>query len=247
MKDYGVDRMNEDIKKLADIIKDSNNMVVMTGAGMDTESNIPDFRSKDGLWYKVDPAKVATVEALHENYPLFHEFYSARIKNMENITPHEGHYVLAELEKEGYIKSLATQNISGLHAKAGSQNVYELHGNIRKIRCNECNTSHSIEDFLEERNCKNCGKNALRPDIVLFGEMLPTITWQNAIRDLERTDLLMVIGTSLQVYPVNQFPYMTRGKTVYINMEGTRGYNFDIEIIGKAGEVLTELREILFK
>lgn len=245
MKDNGVDRMNRDIKKLADIIKNSNNMVVMTGAGMDTESNIPDFRSKDGLWYKVDPAKVATVEALHENYPLFHEFYSARIKNMDSITPHEGHYVLAELEEKGYITSLATQNISGLHAMAGSQNVYELHGNIKEIRCNECNTGHSIEEFLNMKTCNNCGENALRPDIVLFGEMLPTITWQKAIRDVENSDVLVVIGTSLQVYPVNQFPYMTRGKTIYINMEQIRGYNFDIEIIGKAGEVLTELKEIL--
>lgn len=245
MNKNGVDSMKDNIKKLAHIIKSSNNMVVMTGAGMDTESNIPDFRSKDGLWHKVDPAKVATVEALHQNYPLFHEFYTARIKNLENITPHEGHYVLAELEEKGYIKSLATQNISGLHAMAGSKNIYELHGNIREIRCNECHTSHSIEEFLDKKNCNNCGKNALRPGIVLFGEMLPTNTWQRAMRDVENSDLLMVIGTSLQVYPVNQMPYMTRGKTVYINMEQARGYDFDIEIIGRAGEVLTELKEML--
>lgn len=241
----GVDSMRNEIEKLANIIKDSKCLVVMTGAGMDTESNIPDFRSQNGLWYKVDPAKVATVEAMYQNYLLFHEFYSARIKNMENVVPHKGHYVLAELEKKGYLKSIATQNISGLHTRAGSKNVYELHGNIRRIKCNECGTRHTIEDFLDKKNCNKCGKNFLRPEIVLFGEMLPNNIWDRAIRDVENSDVFIIIGTSLQVSPVNQMPYIAKGKTIYINMEKARGYNFDLEIIGKAGEILGELGEIL--
>jgi len=237
--------MRSKIEKLAQFIEESKKTVVMTGAGMDTESNIPDFRSQGGLWYQVDPTKVATVEALEGNYPLFHDFYTARIKNMENVKPHEGHYALAELEEKGYLKSIATQNISGLHAMAGNKNVYELHGNIRKIKCNDCGTRHSLEDFLDKKSCNKCGSHALRPDIVLFGELLPTDTWDRAIRDVENSGLFIVIGTSLQVSPVNQMPYIARGRTIYINMERARGYNFDLEIIGKAGEVLVGLKEVL--
>lgn len=237
--------MDKNIKELASIIKNSRNTVVMTGAGMDTESNIPDFRSQDGIWRKVDPRTVATIDALYANYPLFREFYSERIKNLESISPHEGHYVLAELEEKGYIRSIATQNISGLHAMAGSKNIYELHGNIRDIICNNCKEAATIDEFLENKNCKNCGKEELRPGVVLFGETLPTTILQNAILDIESSDVLIVIGTSLEVYPVNQFPYMTRGKTIYINMEDARGYNFDLKVMGKAKEILVQLKEIL--
>ncbi|NLW23388.1 MAG: NAD-dependent deacylase [Tissierellia bacterium] len=237
--------MKRAIEELAAIIKNSKNTVVMTGAGMDTESNIPDFRSKDGWWNKVDPMKVANIDAFYEHYPTFHEFYSARIKSLDRVVPHKGHYVLADLERAGYIKSIATQNISGLHSQAGSKTVYELHGNLRRIRCNECYQEHSIDDFLTKAACNYCGKKALRPDVVLFGETLPASIWDKAIKDVEDSDALIIIGTSLQVYPVNQFPYMTRGKVVFINMERVDGYNFDLEIIGKAGEILNELGHIL--
>lgn len=237
--------MKEKIQKLASMIKSSKNTVIMTGAGMDTESNIPDFRSKDGWWKKLDPRVVASIDTMAENYSLFHEFYSFRIKALEKVTPHKGHYVLADLEKKGLINSIATQNVSGLHSEAGSEKVYELHGNIREIRCNSCNETNTVNDFLEKNSCSYCKKETLRPEVVLFGEALPSNAWEKAIGDIQNSDLLIVIGTSLEVYPVNQFPHMTRGKTVYINMEKSIGYDFDLEIIGRAGEVLVELEKVL--
>lgn len=237
--------MDIKIKQLADIMRNSRHTVVMTGAGMDTESNIPDFRSKDGIWNKIDPMKVAHKDALEDNYDLIREFYSSRISRLNHIKPHKGHYVLADLEDRGYVQSIATQNVSGLHEMAGSENIYELHGNIREVICNHCKQPGTIGDILEDRNCNNCGKRTLRPAVILFGEALPSRTWTEAAEDIEKSDLLIVIGTSLEVYPVNRFPYMARGQIAYINMEDNREYNFDLRIIGKAGEVLGRLGEIL--
>lgn len=237
--------MERKIKELASMLKSSENIVVMTGAGMDTESNIPDFRSKDGWWKKLDPRAVASVDTLYENYALFHEFYSYRIKLLEDIIPHDGHYVLSDLEEKGLIKSIVTQNVSGLHRGAGNKNVYELHGNIKSIRCNNCNKIANIDDFLEKKNCSYCDKKALRPEIVLFGEALPTADWESAFEDIENSDLLIIIGTSLEVSPVNQFPRITRGRTIYINREDNLNYDFNLKIIGSAKETLLQLKEIL--
>jgi len=235
----------EDIKlgveKLADMMKESKYTVVLTGAGMDTESNIPDFRGKNGLWKNINPMLVANINSFYENYELFHEFYSVRIKKREHVKPHDGHYILADFEKRGIIKSIATQNVSGLHRLAGSKRVYELHGNIRKIICNSCEREASLKDFLNKEKCKFCG-NLLRPAVVLFGETLPMDTWNLAESDIKKCDLLIVIGTSLEVYPVNQFPKITRGKTVLINNEDLSfDHEFDLKLIGKAREVLREL------
>lgn len=139
------------VKELALLMNQSANTVVLTGAGMDTESNIPDFRGKDGLWRELDPRQVASIGSFYENYELFHEFYTDRIRLLENIKPHEGHYILADFEKRGIIKSIATQNVSGLHHMAGNKKVYELHGNIRQVRCNECNNTAKLRDFLDKK------------------------------------------------------------------------------------------------
>ncbi|QQY80816.1 NAD-dependent deacylase [Keratinibaculum paraultunense] len=236
--------MNKGVKNLAKMIKESEYTVVLTGAGMDTESNIPDFRGKDGWWENIDPIQVASIHTFESNYPLFHEFYSMRIKTLEGVEPHKGHYVLADLEKKGLIHSIATQNVSGLHQKAGSNNVYELHGNIRTIRCNHCNKEVKLEDFLAGENCSFCGKKALRPNVVLFGEALPIDVWIKAEEDIKKSQLLIIIGTSLEVYPVNFLPMYAKGKIVLINNEDINAnYEFDIKLIGKAGEILKELEK----
>lgn len=239
-----------DIKKgaeaLASLIKKSESTVVLTGAGMDTESNIPDFRSKSGWWKKIDPSTVASVATLQQNYPLFHEFYSMRIKMLEDVKPHKGHHILADLEQKGLIKSIATQNVSGLHRQAGSETVYELHGSITTIRCNYCNHRAELKDFLAKKDCNVCGKSALRPNVILFGEYLPQEAWSLAENDIRQCDLLIVIGTSLKVSPVNQLPMLAPGKVALINNEDiSSGYKFDLKIIGKAKEVLEELSSII--
>lgn len=241
--------MQDKIIELGNLIRDANGVTVLTGAGMDTESNIPDFRSKDGLWGKIDPEIVANIDNFYENYSLVHEFFSRGLELLKGCKPHSGHYVLAELEEEGLINAVATQNISGLHAMAGSKNVYELHGNIHTFRCNHCGRSAGPTEFLRKRNCRFCGKKALRPNAVLFGEMLPGDALSGALNEVQNSDVLIVIGTSLEVYPVSEIPGLARGKTVYINDDiddttaGTHG--FDLTIEGKAKKILEALYKVL--
>lgn len=234
--------MDHRIRKLSELIQTSHHVVVLTGAGMDTESNIPDFRGKDGLWRNCDPRVLASIDTFEENYPLFQEFYAKRLKLLESCRPHRGHYILAELEDKGLIQAIATQNVSRLHLLAGSKKVYELHGNIRTFRCNNCGKKAEPEDFLANRSCSRCGKQALRPNVVLFGESLPADAWNHTLDEVAQSDLLIVIGTSLEVSPVNRIPRFARGKTVYLNDEITdKGYDFDLEIQGKAKEALEKV------
>lgn len=228
----------EEINRLAELIRQSHYAMVLTGAGMDTESNIPDFRGKNGLWENIDARVVADITTIQQNYKLFHQFYQDRLSVMGTVDPHEGHYVLAELEKRDLIKGIATQNISGLHAKAGSKRVYELHGDLKKIYCNNCGEPATAQDLYDMKPCSSCHQVALRPNVVFFGEALPSDVWDTALNEINKSDLLIVIGTSLEVAPVNQLPYLTRGKTVLINTEDT-GFKFDLTILGKAKEILT--------
>jgi NAD-dependent deacetylase len=133
-----------------------------------------------------------------------------------------------------------------LHREAGSKNIYELHGNIRTFRCNQCDKPSGLEEFMEQKPCLFCHKSILRPNVVLFGEELPQDVWQNAQIAIRKSDLLIVIGTSLEVYPVNQLPFLAKGRTVFINNE-ERGaqYSFDLTILGKAREVLLALMPLL--
>lgn len=234
--------MENKIKEIAELIKKSKYVVVFTGAGMDTESNIPDFRGRDGIWKDVDPMTVASVDALYDNYSLFHEFYKSRMRMLEDYKPHKGHYILSEWEEKGIIKSIATQNISGLHELAGNKNIAELHGSARTYKCNNCNEIVSSEDFLEKISCKNCGGEILRPNVTLFGENLPEKEWNMALKEVKKSDLLIVIGTSLEVSPVNQFPNLAGGKTIYINNENKQKvHEFDYVVKGKVGKILEDL------
>lgn len=230
-----------EIQTLARWIKESSFTVALTGAGMSTESGIPDFRSKSGWWNNIDPATVATVEALEENYELFQQFYASRIQGLRDCQPHRGHGILAEWEQRGFLHSVATQNVDGFHQQAGSRKVYELHGSIRTVRCSSCDHRTQLDDFLTGNSCPNC-KGRLRPDVVLFGEMLPQAPWQRALADIRSAELVIVIGTSLQVYPVAQLPLMTQGRVAILNYEPTaQDDHFELVIHGKAGELLQQI------
>lgn len=233
------------LQALASLLKNSSYTTILTGAGMSTESNIPDFRSQDGWWKNIDPRTVATTEALRNNYELFHEFYTMRINLLKDCAPHEGHKILAKWEKEGIIHAIATQNVDGFHTASGNRQVYELHGSIHKIRCATCQQKASESSFINKEACEHCG-GKLRPGVVLFGEMLPQDVWNRALAEIRNSELVIVIGTSLEVYPANELPYMTNGKTVYINAEIESHKNqFDLAIEGKAGVVLKQLDEML--
>jgi NAD-dependent deacetylase len=233
------------IVTLSTWLQNSAHTIVLTGAGMSTESNIPDFRSKEGWWNNIDPRTVATTDALKKNYDLFQKFYSMRIMGLKECTPHKGHEILAAWEHKGLIQAIATQNVDGFHHAAGNKNVYELHGSIRKFRCENCAKSTEENDFLSKSSCKYCG-GKLRPGVVLFGEMLPEECWRESLSTIQKSDLVIVIGTSLEVYPASQLPQMTNGKTVYINAEvDAPHHNFDLIIEGRAGEVLKLVDELV--
>lgn len=238
--------MESQVEKLAQMISQSHHRVIMTGAGMDTESNIPDFRSEQGWWRSIDPRTVAHINTLFENYDLFREFYTMRLKLLEDCQPHRGHFILAELEEKGLIQAIATQNVSRFHTLAGSKTVYELHGNIRTFRCNQCSHPAEPETFFAGEKCEDCGARELRPNVTLFGESLPAEAWNNTLDEMAKADLLIVIGTSLEVSPVNQIPRFVKGKTVYINDDGDdKGYNFDLIIQGKVKGILEQLTDVL--
>ncbi len=235
----------ETFTELYKLIKQSNYTVVLTGAGMSTECGLPDFRSPSGWWKNIDPLTVATVEALETNYDLFHEFYCARIKALENCHPHEGHYILTKWQQNGHIQRVVTQNVDGLHTQAQTTHVAELHGSILIYSCHDCGNEASKHQFLSKENCSLCN-GKLRPNVVLFGENLPQLAWNNALHHIQLAELVIVIGSSLQVYPVSQLPKMTNGKTIYINMEMNEKQSFfDLVIEGSARDTLIEVDRLL--
>ena len=229
------------IKTVAQWMKKGQSTVVLTGAGMSTESGIPDFRSQSGWWQNIDPRTVASIDSLQQNYALFREFYQMRIQALGNCVPHKGHQILVDLEQRGFITLIATQNVDQLHQQAGSKAVAELHGNIVTMRCQECSKPHAKEQFLANAICTYCS-GKLRPNVVLFGETLPSDAWNRSLNAIQHADVVIVIGTSLEVYPVNQLPMMAKGKLVYINLDQTKDNGeFDLVFIGTAGEVLSQL------
>lgn len=234
----------EKLTKLKNWLKESKYTVVLTGAGMSTESGIPDFRSKDGLWRKLDPMKLASTKTLNEDYDTFYEFYKARSAKLTNVKPHAGYDILAKWEEDGLIDSIITQNIDDFHLMAGNKKVYRLHGSINEYSCNACGNLVDRQDFIDRKACSKCGGN-LRPNIVLFGEGLPEDDLYKSIEEVKKADLVIVIGTSLTVFPVAQLPDLTKGKKVYINKEIIGQNNFDLNFEESAGELLKEIDSIL--
>ncbi len=232
---------------LLDKLKESNYTVVLTGAGMSTESGLPDFRSSEGLWEKEDPSRIASTDALNRNIEKFFEFYRHRVLGLKDCKPHAGHEILAKWEKEGIIKSVITQNVDGFHREAGSRNVAELHGTLQKVHCHSCGKEYDNDKYVNEQYQCECG-GKLRPSVVLFGEMLPEDALLMATEESEKADLFIVLGSSLTVTPANQFPLIAKQHGAYlaiVNMEPTELDIYADETIHgrKIGELLKELDE----
>jgi NAD-dependent deacetylase len=239
----------QDIK---DKIIDLDEFVFLTGAGISQESGIPTFRGAEGLWRKYDPMKLATLSGFYENPKLVWEFYKDRQDLICNCNPNLGHISIAEFEKlkNSYI---LTQNIDGFHKKAGSKNIVELHGNILRTECTECEFQETIEQQIAQQLppvCKIC-KNILRPSVILFGEPLNPDIWEKAERISNGCDVMFIIGTSLNVGPVNQLPlYAKRNGAILIevNPEPTifnKIMNYSLQ--GSATEMLPQLLEMELK
>ena len=237
-------------QNIKDQIIDLDQFVFLTGAGISQESGIPTFRGPEGLWKKYDPMKLASISGFYENPKLVWEFYKDRQGLICNCNPNPGHISIADFEK---IKNsyVLTQNIDGLHKKAGSKNIVELHGNILRTECTECEFQEKIEQQQIRQPlppvCKIC-KNILRPSVILFGEPLNPDTWMEAERISNDCDVMFIVGTSLNVGPVNQLPlYAKRNGAILIevNPEPTifnKIMNYSIQ--GSATEILPQLLQL---
>lgn len=217
------------LSKLKNIIKNSNNIVFFGGAGVSTESSIPDFRSENGLYktvnnYSYSPEVMLSHSFFVNHTEDFFDFYKNKMI-YKDAKPNKAHYFLAELEKRGKLKAIITQNIDGLHQKAGSKNVLELHGSIYKNYCVNCNKTYDLNYIIKSPSliprCLNCN-GIVRPDIVLYEEKLNSDILRESINYIKNADVLIVAGTSLVVYPAaNLISYYKNNKLVLINKSST--------------------------
>ena len=196
-----------------DLIKKSHHTVVLTGAGISTPSGIPDFRSPGvGLWTRYQPMDVASLTAFRHNPEQFYQWLYPLAIQMHTAQPNPAHFALAQLQNTGYISTIITQNIDGLHSRAGSKNVLEVHGTLDTLTCTNCYRKFSSTTFMEEYinhctipQCQVCG-SILKPDVILYEEQLPIKTWLNAEEACKNCELMLVIGTSLEVMPSAKLP-----------------------------------------
>ena len=238
--------MKEKIQQLKKLINESNNIVFFGGAGVSTESGIPDFRSKDGLYnqkYKYPPEQILSHTFFMRMTEEFYEFYKEKMNSLK-YKPNTTHIKLAELEKMGKLKAIITQNIDGLHQKAGSKNVYELHGSVLRNYCMKCNKFYNAEYVFNCIGIPKCSCGGIiKPDVVLYEEGLDSIILNNAVLAIQNADLMIVAGTSLTVQPASSLIHYFRGKSlVLINKDSTPyDYMASLVINEKLGEVFKDI------
>jgi NAD-dependent deacetylase len=225
--------------ELADLLQERQPCVVLTGAGISTESGIPDFRSPSGIWAQYDPMEYATIDAFRRDPEKVWEFYALRLGVLGEAQPNAGHLALAELERRGLVQAIVTQNIDGLHQRAGSQEVIEVHGSIRTASCLRC--GERIPLVRPAPRCPRCGE-LMKPDVVMFGELLPEGALERATDLARGAGLLLVVGSALEVYPVAGLPEETLGAggALAIVNRGQTPYDHraDLKVDAGAGDTL---------
>ena len=224
---------------------------MLTGAGISTESGIPDFRSAGGIWARYDPAEVGHIDALRRDPARVWEFYASRLGALGEAEPNDGHRSLAELEERGWIRAVITQNVDCLHQRAGSREVVEVHGSLREAECIHCGLRVPMEDALASLPlpaCPECGE-ILKPGVVMFGELLPAAAVERAQVLAAKAGLLLVVGSSLEVYPIAALPGQTieAGGALAIVNRGSTPWDSraDLVIDNSAGETLSGLAAAL--
>lgn len=233
----------EEVRRLQEIIDDSSQIVFFGGAGVSTESNIPDFRSADGLYqqkYKYSPEQIVSHSFFVQNTEGFYEFYKDKMMFLDAL-PNQAHLKLAELEKAGKLTAVITQNIDGLHQAAGSKNVLELHGSIHRNYCRKCGKFYDAAYVKGSEGIPKCSCGGrIKPDVVLYEEGLDPDVIRKSIEAISRADTLIIGGTSLVVYPAAGFIDHFRGKhLVVINKSATaREVGAELSIAAPIGEVL---------
>ena len=238
-----------EIEELQKIIDDSSRIVFFGGAGVSTESGIPDFRSADGIYhqkYKYSPEQVVSHSFFVQYTEAFFEFYKEKMMILD-AQPNPAHCRLAELEKEGKLTAVVTQNIDGLHQAAGSRKVYELHGSIHRNYCMECGRSYDAEYVKEAEGVPRCECGGIiKPDVVLYEEGLDPQTIQGAVEAIDAADTLIIGGTSLVVYPAAGFIDYFRGKhLVVINKSETaKTVRAELSIAAPIGEIFSKIKAV---
>lgn len=234
------------VAALAALLRERQPCVVLTGAGISTESGIPDFRSSSGIWADVDPFEVASINAFRRDPEQVWGFYRQRIHALLDAEPNEGHRALAELEERGYVQAVITQNIDLLHQRAGSRDVVEVHGSIRSAHCPRCLWSQDLAGVLEQLErepaplCGSCGE-ILKPGVTLFGELLPGAAIERATQLARSAALMLVVGSSLEVWPVAGLPLESRAFAIVNRGETALDEQALLSIDGGAGETLGAL------
>ena len=239
--------MDEKIKRLKEIIDATDNLVFFGGAGVSTESGIPDFRSTDGLYsmkYKYPPETIVSHTFFVRKTDEFYEFYKDKMMALD-AKPNAAHYKLAEWEKAGKCKAVVTQNIDGLHQMAGSVNVLELHGSIHRNYCTRCGKffdARYVKDSVGTPVCDECG-GLIKPDVVLYEEGLDNTTVTRAVNAIRNADVLIIGGTSLAVYPAaGMIDYFHGSHLILVNRSATpRDAQADLVISDSIGKVFAQL------
>jgi NAD-dependent deacetylase len=231
--------------ELAKLIGERQPCVVLTGAGISTESGIPDFRSPSGIWAQYDPMEYATIDAFRRDPEKVWDFYLLRLNALADAEPNAGHRALAELERRGLVQAIVTQNIDGLHQRAGSREVIEVHGSIRTASCLRCGDRSPLEGAPDgPPRCPECNA-ILKPDVVMFGELLPAAAMERATDLARQAGLLLVVGSSLEVYPVAGLPEETLafGGAVAIVNRGATPFDgiAELKVDAGAGDALSAL------
>jgi NAD-dependent deacetylase len=240
-----------EVERLAELLGRSRRTVVLTGAGVSVPSGIPDFRTPEtGLWANVDPMEVAHIDVFERDPERFWSYYRPRFSSLGDKEPNAAHEALAELERRGLVEGVITQNIDRLHRAAGSENVVEVHGSIETSSCTACGTAFGldeVEGLFDGRGialCSACG-GAVKPDVVLFGELLPEEAMARATELAEAVDLMLCVGSSLVVHPVAGLPQLTldNGGRLTIVSKGETPYDdaADLKLSGEVDEELVEL------
>jgi NAD-dependent deacetylase len=246
-------RTSAQAERLARLLRDSERTVVLTGAGVSVPSGIPDFRTpRTGLWEKVDPMEVAHIDAWRRDPDRFWRFYGDRFASLVDKRPNEAHLALAELERRGLVKAVITQNIDRLHRVAGTQRLIEVHGSIEWSVCLDCGARVPLDRVIEQLRahdgapeCARCF-TPLKPDVVLFGELLPERALSEAQALALDADLMLCVGSSLEVYPVAGLPAIARGAggRLALVTQGPTPYDDEADV-RLGGDVVEELRAVL--
>lgn len=240
------------VEKAVAMLRDASHLVVLTGAGISTPSGIPDFRSDEsGLWNQADPFEVASIQSFRRRPQSFYDWLRPLLGLIMSAEPNPAHLALAQMENSGLLQCVITQNIDGLHRKAGSHCVHEVHGDLREATCLNCFTEFDGESILvdyletgEVPRCAECG-GVVKPNVILLGELLPVAVMAKARKQAVACDLMLVVGSSLEMAPAGELPLMAKragARLIFVNLSSTPFDNMaDMIIQADAAEILPRL------